>query len=132
MSLHVSSAKGDIVDFDFKNENHISNGITYKNGIDIAIKSNQNWRLNISSTSANFSYFNGDISTLPVRILSFQSAKKVNPIVLSMVEQEIASGPKGGNSKKENNFSLDVIATPGLDAQSGSFITNVIFTLTPD
>ena len=132
MCLNVASDKGDMVEFEFKGDNDLINGIEDKKAINVAIKSNQNWRLSISSYYTYMTYLNGDLSLLPVSILSFEPQDNGEPVVLSLVEQEIANGPRGGIKEKDNNFSIDVTATPGVFTVAGTFIANVIFTLSPD
>ncbi len=126
------NVNGQGLQYVFQSNEDFSAGILKHNIFRVAVKSNQLWQLNISSETPSFAHLKTGLpSSIPASALRFRRETRTNFITLGMNQQMLATGGRGGSNTRDNNFMLDMLASPGESAESGNFIINVIFTLTP-
>ncbi len=130
MSFDVT-VNGQGLSYVFGVNDDLSVGILKNNVFRVTVKSNQLWQLNISSETPYFNRLKtGMASSIPASALRFRRENRTNFVTLGVNQQAIATGNRGGSNSRDNNFMLDMLASPGNASESGEFIINVLFTLT--
>ncbi len=124
--LNISSAN---IDFNFEEENEMINGKQLQGMIKVKIKSNQNWQLSVVPSKNVITEQSNVLRTLPVSIISIKKLGPGSYIPLTPEGISIASGLRGNSLLPSNNITLDIMAKPGVNAESGVYLVNLIYTL---
>lgn len=132
MSLKVDVGKPGL-DYTFDSDKTYNSGIVNSKAFDVKIKSNQNWRLTVSSQTAFFSNVSsGSFSNVPSKVLSIKADKSNTFLPVQLNPVEIANGKRGSDNKSGNSFDLDLKADPGLNYDGGIYALTIVFSLSPD
>jgi hypothetical protein len=130
MSINITKNKN--LDLKFNTSDQLEQGILLDNAINVKIKSNQNWNLMISSLTPNFLAVGPDTQQLlSSSIIGVKKSNQNNFIQLTQNPGTVASGERGGINSIQNQFNIDLKATPGLQFDGGNFTMVMIFTLSP-
>ncbi len=132
MKLEVNTTNNKDIEFVFNNDQQLLNGVSLNNGLNVKIKSNRNWQLNVSSQGDFFVEQSNNSQLISATVLSIKKQTDAIYKNLSASPVILANGGRGSDKKSGNFFSLDLKATPGLDYEGGDYMLNLIFTLSPD
>jgi hypothetical protein len=128
MSFDVSSNGS--LDFKFNNNQELLDGISLNNKFNVNVISNKNWVLNVSTLTSNFLAIGPQASTqMPPDILSIKKNSSTTFVPLSHNPSTVALGYKGDQTSSNNQFKMDVKATPGYSFNGGAYAIVLIFTL---
>ncbi len=132
ISFDVTST-GNRLEYYFNNPNQITNGLVGNNIFKAQVKSNQNWIMNVHADTPFFlDASDNRPSSMPTSIIGLRKENKTDFVKVDVLPKAIATGPRGNEKKKDNNFMLDMEITPGDHAEPGEFYVNLVFTITPD
>lgn len=130
ISMKINKSQN--IDFKFNSTEQMEQGITKPNAFNVEIKTNQNWNLSVSSLTPNFLALGPDSQTLlPSSILGLRKSNTSSFISVAQNPISLATGSRGSSTTGQNQFNLDLKATPGLNFDGGSFTIVVIFTVSP-
>lgn len=128
ISLSVTSNSA--YSFNFNSITAVNSGITLSNVNSFSIKTNVNWQLAVSTTTAFFSGTGTWASTnMPASILQVWGTNANNKKILSTTAQTFQTGNRGNTSTSGNTFSMSMSANPGYDYGPGSYTITVMYTL---
>jgi hypothetical protein len=128
MSFDVTS--NGPLDFKFNNNQQLLDGVTLNNKFNVNVISNINWIMNVSTLTSNFLAIGPQSSTqMPPDILSIKKNTSNTFIPLSHSPNMVCSGYRGDQTSANNQFKLDIKATPGYTFNGGSYAIVLIFTL---
>lgn len=128
MSFDVSSNGS--LDFKFNNNQELLDGISLNNKFNVNVVSNKNWVLNVSTLTSNFLAIGPQASTqMPPEILSIKKNGSSSFVPLSHNPSMVTLGYKGDQTSSNNQFKMDLKATPGYTFNGGAYAIVLIFTL---
>jgi hypothetical protein len=128
MSFDVTS--NGPLDFKFNNNQQLLDGVTLNNKFNVNVISNINWILNVSTLTSNFLAIGPQASTqMPPDILSIKKNTSNAYIPLNHNPNMVCLGYRGDQTSANNQFKLDIKATPGYTFNGGSYAIVLIFTL---
>ena len=128
MSLDVTT--NGYIDFKFNNNQELLDGISLSNKFNVNVVSNKNWILNVSTLTSNFLAIGPDAnSQMPPSILSIKKSTLSTFIPLSNNPKMIVTGFRGNQTSTNNNFKLDIKATPGYTFNGGAYAIVLLFTI---
>lgn len=121
------------LNFSFRSMDDYQNGITKPSAFEVTIKSNQNWRLTVSSSDQYLiPTSNGAANNIPSSVFGLKKVNVSSFTSLSTTQKEIANGSRGGPNKTGNRFNLDLLCNPGLSYNGMGYMCEVVFTITSD
>ena len=130
MSLSVTT--NGFLDFKFNNNQELSDGIILNNKFNVSITSNSNWILNISTLTSNFQAIGSQASTqMPPDILSIKKTTSTVFVPITQNPNMVALGFKGGGVNSDNDFKMDIKATPGYTFNGGIYVIVLVFNMSP-
>lgn len=128
--MSVSVSHNGIIDYKFNKAQELQDGITLSNKFNVTVTSNNNWVLYISSLTSTFQSSGYKASTqIPPEILSIKKNRSSVFVPINQNPQIIASGFKGDGTNPDNNFKIDIKATPGYNYNGGNYGMALVFTL---
>ncbi|WP_304233190.1 hypothetical protein [Jiulongibacter sediminis] len=130
--IRLKPGTANTINFNFASENQLESGLTSGKAATLQVSSNRLW---VASAQAESPYFTitetGDLSDMPSTVLSLRAGTGLTPYLpLSTVGVPLKTGAKGLFGG-QNEFDVDFKASPSHDQQAGSYVMNVLFTVSP-
>jgi hypothetical protein len=105
-------------------------GYTISNFNTFNIKSNQPWRLSVSSATPNFSASGTYASNnMPASVIGVVKSGQSPFMPLSSTDQVMATGNRGTAGTTGNSFNMDLTANPGYNYGPGIYTLTIVYTL---
>ena len=132
-SVQLKSISGnDATTLNFVSAEDVIGGITQTEAGSYEVRANTNWVVTAKASSAFFkTSVSGDDSEIPSSILYIKANKGEEAEFLPLSMDGIALQSGGKPSKdRDNTFSVDYMAQPGIDASPGIYSIDVLLTVT--
>jgi hypothetical protein len=130
MSVQSLTLSGGTIVPSFTTLEHYLNGVTLDDYLNIKIKSNVPWTLNVQAQNAYFTPMSqGGSTDMPAGVLSIKRDNVTSFTPLSANSFTLKSGSKGGPTATGNTFNVDVKFNPGFNYKGGIYTLGLMYTL---
>jgi hypothetical protein len=130
LNLRFHSLFTSNTNFVFNNAGRLNNGIERIASAALEVRANKSWTVSVKAMDGFFSNVLSGLSTVPCSIVQIKrTLAPAGYMVLSTVDQPMASGNRGGWDFPGNSFTMDYKITPGLNYSEGTYTLPIVFTL---